>query len=391
MTITPNEFAGSDVERINQAIEKSAGTGARVVIPRVNAAEDGPREEWLLHSAILLRDNTTLELENCRLKLSDRCRDNFMRTANCGLGITDVRPMRNIHVRGVGGAVLEGADRPRATGDGAKTLGHRTYGTDAGVPGREQSGDWRNIGILMAFVEDFSIENLIIRDSHCWAISLERCAEGRLRDLRFASSGFIVVDGERQTVLNQDGIDLRMGCHDILIENVSGYTGDDLIALTAIARDSGAAGGTGTTMVTAPVSRGDGLDDIRHVIIRNVCGHCQGGHHIIRLLNTAGVGMYDILVDGLVDTSPDDLQCRAAVTIGADGYGGIAPLGDTTRIVIRNVVSRARNTIMVNGSLTDSIISGVIRHGGAGDVLTAGAGDEYVRDVLVSDVHVVDE
>lgn len=308
LVVTPNEFEGTDVERINQAIRAAAEAGCRVVIPRVNVRGAERREVWLIDSAILLRNNTTLELDNCRIKLSDRCRDNMIRSANCGLGITDIRPMQNIHIRGIGRVVLEGADHPRATGDSAKTIGTRTYGTDAGVAGESQTGDWRNIGILMAFVENFSIENLAIKDSHCWAISLERCAHGVLRDLDFASSGFKMIDGVRQTILNQDGIDLRLGCHDILIENITGYTGDDLIALTAIPRTDSVAGRTGSTMVSSCQTRGQGVDDIRHVIMRNIKGYCQGGHHIVRLLNTPGTRMYDILLDGLIDTSPADMR-----------------------------------------------------------------------------------
>ena len=161
-----------------------------------------------------------------------------------------------------------------------------------------------------------------MRDSHCWAISLERCAHGTLRDIDFASSGFKMVDGTRQTILNQDGIDLRMGCHDILIDNITGHTGDDLIALTAIPRADSVAGGTASTMVSAGQDRGQGLDDIRHVIVRNVKGYSQGGHHIVRLLNTSGVRMHDILLDGLIDTSPEDVRCKAAVKIGDHAYGG---------------------------------------------------------------------
>ena len=130
-----------------------------MVIPRVNVQGEERREVWLLDSAILVRSNTTLELDNCRIKLSDRCRDNLIRSANCGLGITDIRPLQNIHIRGIGTVVLEGADHPRATGDSGKTLGQRTYGTDAGKDGESQTGDWRNIGILLAFVENFSIQN----------------------------------------------------------------------------------------------------------------------------------------------------------------------------------------------------------------------------------------
>ena len=153
-------------------------------------------------------------------------------------------------------------------------------------------GDWRNIGILMAFVDNFSIQNVALKDSHCWAVSLERCAHGTLRDLDFASTETRMIDGVRQTILNQDGIDLRMGCHDILIENITGFTGDDLIALTAIPKAGSIAGRTGSTMVSSCHDRGQGQDDIRHIIIRNVRGHCASGHR--RRLSSARTPLADI-------------------------------------------------------------------------------------------------
>lgn len=389
--VTPNEFRGSDVERINQAVRAAAGSGRRVVIPRRNQAGDGARDIWLLDSAILVETGTVLELSDCHLKLSDRSRDNLIRSANCGLGTRQVEPMRDIHIRGVGSVVLEGADHPRATGDSGKKLGERTYGTDAGVEGESQSGDWRNIGILMAYVDGFSIQGLHLRDTHCWAISLERCSHGALRDLDFASTEHKIIDGAPATILNQDGIDLRMGCHDILIENVTGHTGDDLVALTAIPGNADA-GGTGSTMVSSSRDRGNGLDDIRHVIIRNVRGHCQGGHHIVRLLNTSGVRMHDILIDGLLDTSPPGLRCKAALKIGDSVYGGgVAPLGDTRRIMVNNVMSKAQYAVLIGGSLCDSVIANVLHRGAEEDCVKVAPGPEFLRDVTLSNLRVAGE
>ncbi|HRZ58452.1 MAG TPA: glycosyl hydrolase family 28 protein [Candidatus Paceibacterota bacterium] len=387
--VTPNEFTGSDAERINRAIELAAATGRRVVIPRVNRSGAEQREVWSLDSAILLRSNTTLELDDCRIQLSDRCRDNMMRSANCGRGISDIPLLRNIHIRGVGHPVLEGADRPRATGDSAKTLGAQSFGTDAGVAGESQKGDWRNIGILLAFVEDFSIRNIAIKDSHCWGISLERCANGVLRDIDFASSGFKMMEGVPRTILNQDGIDLRQGCHDILIENITGYTGDDLVALTAIPHESHVSGGLESTMVSAAANRGQGLDDIHHVTLRNIKGHCRGGHHIVRFLNTSGLRMHDILLDGLIDTSPADVHGRAALKIGDKNprWGGVTPLGDTSRITACNITSRSQHAILIAGSLADSAISNVVHRGAAAEPVTLESGPQHVRNVTVTNVH----
>ena len=396
--ITPNEFEGTDVERINRAIEAAAAAGCRVVIPRLNRGGGQRREVWLLDSAILLRSHTTLELDNCRLKLSDRCRDNFMRSANCGMGITNIQPLQAIHIRGIGDAVLEGADHPRATGDSGKTLAvgaqirpqsrwiPKSYGTDAGVAGESQTGDWRNIGILLASVEDFSLEHLYINDSHAWAISLERCARGTLRNLDFASAQSRVIDGAPQLILNQDGLDLRVGCHDIAIENITGHTGDDLIALTAIPHKHKVAGALGSTEVSGSVEGPPGADDIRNVTLKNIRGYCAGGHHIVRFLNTPGVGLHDMLLDGLVDNSPTGLQCRAAVKIGDRAYGGgIAPLGDTSRITISNVVSKAKSAILVGGSLCDSVLNNIVQQG-PGEAVTVASGSEYMRDVKLTNI-----
>ncbi len=391
-SVSPNDFTGSDSERINKAIEAAAAAGKRVTIPKLNMASGRVRDVWLLDSAILVRTGTTLELDNCHIKLSDRCRDNFIRSGNCGVGITHIAPMTDIHIVGIGSVLLEGADHPRATGDAFKTLGERTYGTDAGAAGESQRGDWRNIGILLAFVERFSIENLRIKDSHCWAISLERCAFGRVRDIDFTSSGSKMIDGVTQTILNQDGLDLRQGCHDIAIENITGYTGDDLVALTNIIGAGEPAGTTKSTMVTARNNRGDGADDIRYITLRNIRGYSAGGDHIVRVLNASGLKIHDVILDGLIDTSGSGQRCRAALKIGDSNpkWGGVTPLGDTYRIFISNIMSRSEHTILIAGSLCASNISNVMKYDAPGKPITYDSGRASVRDVEITNVRRVD-
>jgi hypothetical protein len=386
--VSPNDFQGTDAERINQAIQAASSTGRRVIIPRHNKTGQEQRDVWLLDSAILVRDNTVLELNNCHIKLSDRCRDNMIRSANCGLGITDIQPIRHVAIYGVGNALLEGADHPRATGDSAKTLGKRTYGTDTGVEGESQTGDWRNIGILLAFVEHFSIENLHIKNSHCWAISLERCAFGRVQDIHFESAGFKIIDGVRETILNQDGLDLRQGCHDITIERITGHTGDDLVALTNINNPDAAAGSDSSTMVSAANRRAGGADDIRNIFLRNIAGHSRGRHHVVRFLNAGGLRLYNIVLDGLIDTSPTDRPCKATLKIGDanPAWGGVTPLGDTNRLLLSNIVSRSRHTILIAGSLADSCISNVIRYAERGEPITYESGRANARNVQCSNV-----
>ncbi len=262
MTNNLNDYRGSDSDRIQAVVNAAAATGGKVVIPARIPDVTAARDYWLLDRAIRLPANITLVLDNCRLKLSDNSRDNLIRSANCGVGIREIQTLHNIQIIGVGTAVLEGADNPRATGDAEKTLSTDivktpgspytpvSYGTDAGKAGEKQASDWRSIGILLAHVENFTLQNLTLKDAHSWAVSLEHCAFGKICDLNFLADGAKLIDGRLQTFLNQDGLDLRQGCHDITIDGIAGHSGDDLVALTAIAIPGMHAGELNSHMVS---------------------------------------------------------------------------------------------------------------------------------------------
>ena len=231
--INVNDFKNmTDNEMFDAAIKNRNADGIVLIPPRQSDIES-ERTYWLLDRAILLPSDTTVILMNSKIKLSDKCRDNFFRTANCGIGITENEALSNIHIKGIGKCVLEGADHPRATGDGSKTLKRicpykpddiikyadwvpeerrsvdkltfedmhaYTYGTDADNPNESQRGDWRNIGILFACVSDFSIENITIKESHAWAISLENCNHGYIEKIHFDARMSKFIDGMLQNI-----------------------------------------------------------------------------------------------------------------------------------------------------------------------------------------------
>lgn len=225
----PNDYTGSDIEKINTAVAEADRAGTFVRMGKRLPDENSSRDFWLIDSAILLPENMTFIICNTLIKLSDTSRDNFFRTANAPLynDGTDPSFISNVHIIGEGRAILEGADHPRSTGDSAKTLGvqkitpypadgedrskRMTYGTDAGKEGENQKGDWRNIGVLFVKATDFSIKNILIRKAHSWGISLEYCRKGVVRDIEFDTSEYRIVDGVEERMLNQDGLDLRRG------------------------------------------------------------------------------------------------------------------------------------------------------------------------------------
>lgn len=381
----------SDNEAFDSAIFHKDSDGIVIIPPRKSDIEP-ERDWWLLDRAILLPENTTVILQNCKIKLSDKCRDNFFRTANCGIGIEYPEKIENVHIKGMGLCVLEGADHPRAVGDSEKVLSNpcphgdenirkyaqwipdnerdsheitwhdrhaHSFGTDAGKEGESQHGDWRNIGVLFANVHNFSVENIKLVCYHGWGISFEACAFGSVKNIIFDANMSKEIDGMLQNMENQDGLNLRNGCHDITISDITGNTGDDLVALTAIASPDFKPGGS---LRTTHVMHNDWTKrerDIYNVIIRNL----KGTSHaclILRLL-PCEAQIHDILIDGIVDTTVSPENTNGTIGLGEpDGaYGKVLP-GSLKNIIINNVISNRRIPIKNAGYLEDSIISNIV-------------------------------
>lgn len=335
--ITPNDFASekSDSDRIDAAIKAACESGERSVeIPRFNKA----RKEaiWLIDRAILLPDDFTLVLRDCLVRLSPDTKDNIIRSAGANNG--KLIPNKNISIVGVGNPVLSG---------GLKCH----YG--------ERSGDkngWRTIGILMVSVNGFKIENLTLQNTQAWGISIESgSSNGRISNITF---------DDKNDMRNQDGVDIRKGCHDILIENIFGSVGDDAVALTGyllpVPEDKRVIGGDGMQYGGRWAS---GSDDIYNITIKNVQAKCMGGHGIVRLLNQDGVKMYNIIVRDIIDTATgDDPRAQATIRIGDSRFfkQRRSKMGEMYNIVVDTVLAKGKYAVWIKGPLCDSRIRNII-------------------------------
>ncbi len=353
-TITPNQFEGSDVERIQAAIAAATGTTNRVVIPEENA---NGTNRWLLDRAILLPSNMTVVLEGCVIQLADDCVDNIFRSDNIGEGGTPVEWNRNISIIGVGDPILKGADNPRSTGEG-KTLaldsefdsplgrGKVSYGTDAGKAGVPQKGNWRNHGIIMAYVDGFVLTNVTIENAHCWAVTHERVVNARLSHIRINNPPEITVDGETHYVANRDGINLRQGCKNFHINDISGESGDDFIALTLLGVHKPGTDDVRLSRTMATTSQYTSpFDDIENVRITNV--DCKTKNHGVALRTIDIARISDVFIDGLiVSGNPKVPSHQSAMLFGGRGYGEPSPSGGIRNVHAMNLMSNARSALI---------------------------------------------
>ncbi|EPR66260.1 hypothetical protein ADICYQ_4747 [Cyclobacterium qasimii M12-11B] len=280
-----------------------------------------------------------------------------------GEGIENPVWNENISIYGVGYPILKGADNPRATGDGARmiTLNPKeeqakgnwrvSYGTDAGKPGVKQKSDWRNIMVLIGYVKNFKIKNVRFENTHGWTISFERTVGADLSDLTIFNEEFVTVNGEQLMVSNKDGINLRQGCKNFRINNISGVTGDDFIALSNLDTKPDQPqknGDINSGMVTA--SRWYGPeDDIEQVVITNVS--CENKYRAVAIRASDEAGIHHVYINGLIFRSIDDRY--EAILIGGTGYGKESSPGKINNIHAMNIIGDGQSLVRIQAKVKD--------------------------------------
>ncbi len=373
--ITPNDFKGSDIERIQAAINAARKTTHKIVIPQRNS---NGTNVWKIDSAILLPGNMTIILDNCIIQLSDLCRDNMFRSDNVGVGITGPVWNHNINIIGIGDVLLKGADNPRATGDAYRTLtlipvkGRVSYGSDAGKKGVKQKGDWRNNLIQIAYVDGFNLKNVKIENSHAWAISFERSRNAELSDIRFNNPETIIINGVEKKVFNKDGINLRHGCKYFRINNITGINGDDLIALSSLdaAPYYHTNGDINSYQVTSTKWNGP-EDDTEQIFITN----CQTNYTGVAIRASDNASIHHVYVNGVItkarpDTPPPYGGSPYTLLVGGGGYGRPSEPGKINNIYAMNLIGDGKTLLLVESPVADCVFMNGIYTGSGPSAIT---------------------
>lgn len=377
--ITPNQFEGTDSERIQAAIDAASGVTNLVVIPSRNA---NGANRWIVDRAVLLPSDMTVVLDNATVQLADSAIDNIFRSDNVTEGQARVSWNYNIRIVGVGESCIKGAANPRSTG-GGKVLtlesefdsplgrGKMSYGTDAGEEGVPQKGNWRNHGILMAYVDGFVMSNVTVENTGCWAITFERVRNADLSHIKILNPPRITVDGTTRYVANRDGINLRQGCKHFRIHDISGETGDDFIALTLLGvhRSADEPMSPHSAMATHPAYTALD-DDIEDVWISSIT--CKTKNHGVALRTIDQARIHDVFIDGLrMRGNPDVPSHQTAILFGGRGYGGPSPLGNISNVHATGLVGSSRSGLVhVEARIEDCTIANGIYHGESDYVVT---------------------
>lgn len=328
------EFLANGGNHITNLIKKALSEGKRQV--KISG-------DWLIEKTVLIPSDFTLILEDCHLRMASNTLCNMFTNENCRTekGRTLAGTDKNIKIIGIGRAILDGGEY-----NGLSEKNSR-------VDGRPHI--CVNNLILFTNVDGFEVKDIHLRNQRWWAMNFIYCRHGKILNIDFKSDDTVVhpdgkvthglYEGAPALINNSDGIDLRVGCHNILIENITGFTQDDSVACTCL---------NGELEKDFTV---EGLTtDLYNISIRNI--NTKSLHGNVRLLNQGGTKLYNILVDGVFDASANSSHLietkrtwGRAVCIGSEcPYGGRhSTKEETYNITIRNIYSRAKNAVSVDG------------------------------------------
>ncbi len=313
---------------------------------------------WLRNSAVLLPDNCWIYLNEATVKLADGVFDNVFRNE----GIVpnpdpfeyalELNENRNIRIFGKSKdlAKVSGPDIPY-------TAPHPINGGDPVAWVGDWYG-WRTLPVLLANVKDYKLHDFGMVKTTCWAISQEHgCENFEVFNIGFNTS-----------VKNGDGVDVRQGCKKGKIYNITGFTGDDMVALSAIQNFIGQHP-SGNYIYPMQVGgygdRGFG-GNIEDIQINNIKG--RGNHNGVRLLASGGSKLKNISVDDVTDVVG---AFHGSMVLVSSGYGSAAAMGDMTNITVNGIESNFSQTpLNVSGPIKDSSFNKIRQHKSTGVLYT---------------------
>ena len=330
--LTPNaeEFwAEGDAQTIQNAVDAASRKGINcVVIPRWNVRTQCA--VWHMEKAVKVPSYMTIIFLNSYLRQVDFTYENMFTNTQAyeHEGRCMAREEHDLTFTGIGDAVLDGGE--------PNGLLEKTCFLN-GFPDKRY-----NATVLFNNVRNLVLEDFQIRQSRWYGTYFIHCDTVRVSNLDFDNL---------ETCSNRDGVDVRQGCHNFLVENITGFTGDDTIAFNNLGND----GNDGRYV--------EGKDmNTLNVVIRNVKADARRWF-VVRLLDQDRHLQQNFVLDTIMDSSLPEYKKRAGATvmIGSHEYHYKIPaeLGDMAHLTLRDIYSRSARAVSFGGCSDDVKVSNV--------------------------------
>ena len=305
----PAYRGATDAETLQNAI--NAGAGKWLVIPRCNARTG--KMLWELDKPLVLPTDTTLILLDAHLRQAD--------FTYCNLFVNAPEAC-DIRIWGVGSATV---DTGKFNGLKRKNAGTLGFGpiTD-------------NATMLFEGVQGLEIKDLYIHQSRWYSICCTHCSHGHIADIDlYAPPNFP----------DMGGIRLHGGCHQFLLENITGESGDDMVVL----------GNDGTFPEAEPVSK---------IWIRGIKANANRCY-LVDIYGRNGCKVQDVKLENLMDCSvPEQKKLPySCVRVGqSEDVEGECLIEN---ISIQEVIGRAVSAVQMGGKSRNVTVTNIHCYGTA--------------------------
>lgn len=325
----PRFFGAGDADTVQNAVNFAAKEHIGcVVIPAWNVRTQC--DKWVFEKAVKVPSNMTIVFLHCYIQHQDFMYENLFTNSRAyeNEGRCIAHEEHDLTFTGIGDAVLDGAKQ-----NGLKEKTCFLYGLPDKRP---------NATVLFNNVRNLVLENFQIRNSRWYGSYFIHCDTVRVSNIDLDNG---------EDFCNRDGVDIRQGNHNFLVENITGTTGDDTVALNNLGND----GNDGRYV--------EGKDvDTLNMVIRNIKSDA-GRWFTVRLLCQDRHLEQHFTMDTIMDVSRRENQKRvdAVVMVGSHEYHYKIPaeLGDLAHLTIRDVYSRANYGVALGGFSDDVDISNV--------------------------------
>jgi hypothetical protein len=179
-------------------------------------------------------------------------------------------------------------------------------------------------------------------------------------------------------VSNKDGIDLRHGCKNFRIDNISGRTGDDFIALSSLDTDPNfhENGSLSSTMTTSRQWIGP-EDDTEQIVITNIS--CQTKYRGVAIRASDSASIHHVYINGLITCEWNG--STNAILVGGKGYGKPSLPGKINHIYAMNVAGEGGSLVMIEAPAADCCFTDGI-YKGTGEIIDWKIDKAQARDII---------
>jgi len=297
---------GQKVGEIQKLIDKAERSGIRELFI--------PRGHYLLERALVIPSDFTLRLDkDAYIELKKGANDYLLRNRDLEKGNSNI-----------------------------KVIGGKWNGN-----GWSQKRQLKNtvadskfcFGLFFYRVKNLEVALMEIDSTRSWGVAYMECDSVYIHDIHLQQNPFI--DKKLTSALNENGDGVTGGGNNVLIENISGFTNDDLVAFA-----SGGASFKGEMAAFPAV-------DYENVVVRNI--YPQNSHDSIPSLK--GVAFYTFRQTKITNIYIDGVQGNTAAA-SVLFYSLLGQKGTFNRVRIKNV--KGTNVYSRSSQLSLPLAYGII-------------------------------